>query len=251
MKALEIPVFFLLYAIGNLPEPWIGRSLPLRLLLNLGGKIALAGFFILSKSTLAGPSSIALNGAMALAIASAMPADNYRRFFERVDLAQSAFLVDVCAVGMPMADGLKFLCAVLIPHLLSNAILLSIGFSRNGGATNVENFHNLFGRDKILATAASVAMAFSMGIPPFGGDVWRSELVTHLCGGGRMGQFAAFAICLYAIGYAYLRWMAAMFVRKNPPRADGVGAISPWIKSLVAACALGIIACVIFHATLC
>jgi hypothetical protein len=231
MKAFEIPIFFALYAIGNIPEPWRIKSLAGRLILNLGSKILLAWFFCLSSPAPFGCTLVALNGAMVLAVAAAVHVDSYSRFFERTDLAQSVFLVDLCAIGMPMEEPVKFLVGAFIPHLTANAILLSVGFLRElqtGRKTiHVEDFYNFFGENKIAATAMFAAMAFSMGTPPLGGDIWRLEFATAVFRTGRGGLFAASVLCFYAIGYVYLKWSLPVFSKKRPANVQSTTAHAP------------------------
>ncbi|MDR1433348.1 MAG: hypothetical protein LBI61_03360 [Puniceicoccales bacterium] len=218
-------LFFFLYAAGHLPGRMRPRALLSNLFLHGGSKVLLLYFLYFAPVEPFGTEFYALNAAMALAIAFALYADNYARFFERTDLAQSVFLADAFALGFPCGDLSKFLWSFPIPYLASGGILCAIRFLKeaecDNGAVYIENFHDFFPENKLSATSFAVALSFLLGTPPLHGAVWRTEFARVIYGSGRPLSLAMFIICFCSIGYVYFKWLLAVF-QKKPPRKNGI-----------------------------
>jgi NADH:ubiquinone oxidoreductase subunit 2 (subunit N) len=215
--------------------------------LNLGGKILLLAFLWTAEATLCPLTVTVFCTTLALATAFAVYAENYARFFERTDLAQSVFLVNLVILGFPGADLKNFLCRFFIPYLASNAILLAVGFwmENDGMEAWVENFYNFFHRNKILATSSFVALVFLMGTPPLPGFSWRTRLVEkiHALQCSSTDGLVLLTMCFYALGYAYFRWILALFWKNSITDSVVRHRPSARIQVCVAACAAIIIVC--------
>ncbi|MDR2628645.1 MAG: hypothetical protein LBC30_01465 [Puniceicoccales bacterium] len=247
MNVLTIPIFFVLYALGNLPDPLRSNSLFVRLLLNIGSKILLAWFLYTTGLEFFGIPFVLLNVIMSLSVAFALYAENYSRFFERTDLAQSVFLANMFAIGLPFENPQKFFHAFFIPYLASNAILLMAGFLKelecDQRSVYVENFYKLFEKRKIIALPSCLAMVFLLGIPPLQGFHWRMDLLKAVHNFGRPWSFVAYTVCFYSMGYIYLKWILAIFQNKSSPQEANNFHSSPVINGLVVLCALAILSC--------
>ncbi|MDR0693314.1 MAG: hypothetical protein LBF49_01950 [Puniceicoccales bacterium] len=247
MNILTIPVFFVSYALGNLPDPLRPKSLCVRLLLHIGSKILLAWFLHVTGLEFFGIPFILLNLIMLLAVAFALYAENYSRFFERTDLAQSVFLANMFAMGLPFENPQKFFHAFFIPYLAGNAILLIAGFLKeleyNQRSVHVENFYKLFERRKVIALPLCLAMIFLLGIPPLQGFSWRIEFLKAVYNFRRPWSFVMYTVCFYSMGYVYLRWILAIFQNKSSPREVGNFHPSPAINWLIILCAFVILGC--------
>jgi NADH:ubiquinone oxidoreductase subunit 2 (subunit N) len=247
MSFLVAPVFFILYGIGNLPDPLRPTSLTVRLLLNVGSKILLAYFLYFSRVESFGTTFVFLNFTMLLSIAFALYTDNYSRFFERTDLTQSIFLVNMFAIGLPIRDLPKFLAIFFIPYLASNAILVTVGFFKerecNQRVVYVENFYGLFGDSKILTASMCLALAFLLGVPPLHGFRWRVEFLEVVHGRGQIWSFVVYVICLCALGYAYFRWIMAIFQSRSIPRRSAESLFSCYVDWFVLLCAIPMAGC--------
>ncbi|MDR1232855.1 MAG: hypothetical protein LBJ75_01140 [Puniceicoccales bacterium] len=247
MNILTIPVFFVLYAVGNLPDPLRPNSLFVRLLLNIGSKILLAWFLYAAGLEFFGIPFVSLNLIMSLSVAFALYAENYSRFFERMDLAQSVFLANMFAIGLPFENPQKFFHAFFIPYLASNAILLAIGFLKeseyNQRSVYIENFYRLFEKRKVIALPLCLAMVFLLGIPPLQGFYWRTEFLKAVYNFSRPWSFLMYTICFYSMGYVYLKWILAIFQNKSSLQEAEIFHSSPLINWLIVLGAFVILGC--------
>ncbi|MDR1891112.1 MAG: hypothetical protein LBQ23_02940 [Puniceicoccales bacterium] len=247
MNILTIPVFFVLYALGNLPDPLRPSSLFVRLLLNIGSKVLLAFFLYFTGLESFRMSFILLNLSMLLSVAFALYAENYSRFFERTDLAQSVFLVNMFAISLPFENPQKFLAIFFLPYLASNAILLAVGFLKElecaQRAVYIENFYRLFWGKKVVALPLCLAMAFLLGVPPLQGFSWRTAFLGAVYNSGRIWSFIVYIVCFYSLGYVYLKWILAIFQKKSSPWEKDNALSAHKIDWFIVLCVLVILGC--------
>ncbi|MDR2737337.1 MAG: hypothetical protein LBB18_00120 [Puniceicoccales bacterium] len=243
-------VFFAIYAVGNLPEPMRPGSLSTRILLNVGSKVLLLVFLCFWRLKFFGAAFYVINAAMVFAVAFALEAENYSRFFERTDLAQSVFLANLCAIGFPLENPRCFMATFLIPYLVGNVILLSVGFMKEKEcgekAAHIENFYNFFFEDRVAAISTFIAMAFFIGTPPLQGMAWRVEFMEKVRGSGNLPWFVMFIVCLYSLGYVYFKWLLAIFQNKIIPKNIVWWRTFTPIRFLIAAGALITVTCRVF-----
>ncbi|MDR2778793.1 MAG: hypothetical protein LBB16_00695 [Puniceicoccales bacterium] len=247
MNILTIPVFFVSYALGNLPDPLRPKSLFIRLFLNIGSKILLACFLHISGLEFFGISFVLLNLIMLLSVAFALYAENYSRFFERTDLAQSVFLANMFAIGLPLENPQKFFYAFFVPYLASNAILLAAGFLKelecNQRSVYIENFYKLFEKRKTIALPLCLAMIFLLGIPPLQGFYWRITFLKAVYNFKWLWNFVVYIVCFYSMGYIYFKWILAIFQNKSSSKEANNFHFSPVINGLIILCAFAILGC--------
>jgi NADH:ubiquinone oxidoreductase subunit 2 (subunit N) len=184
---------------------------------------------------------------MLLSVAFALYAENYSRFFERTDLAQSVFLANIFAIGLPLENPQKFFYAFFIPYLASNAILLAAGFLKeleyNQRSVYIENFYKFFEKRTVIAIPLCLAMVFLLGLPPLQGFHWRMEFLKAVYNFKRPWSFITYTICFYSMGYVYLKWILAIFQNKSSPQEVSNSHASPILNWLVSLCALAILGC--------
>ncbi|MDR2603144.1 MAG: hypothetical protein LBC11_01095 [Puniceicoccales bacterium] len=247
MNILTIPIFFILYALGNLPDSLRPNSLFVRLLLNIGSKILLAWFLYTIGLEFFGAPFVLLNLIMLLSVAFALYTENYSRFFERTDLAQSVFLANMFAIGLPLENLQKFFYAFFIPYLTSNAILLVAGFLKESEyaqrSVHIENFYKLFEKRKVIALPLCLAMIFLLGIPPLQGFYWRIAFLEAVYNFGRPWSFVVYTVCFYSMGYVYLKWILAIFQNKSSSKEASNFHSSFVINGLIILCAFAMLGC--------
>jgi NADH:ubiquinone oxidoreductase subunit 2 (subunit N) len=177
----------------------------------------------------------------------ALYAENYSRFFERTDLAQSVFLANMFAIGLPLENPQKFFHAFFIPYLASNTILLVAGFLKeleyNRRSVYVENFYKFFEKRKVIALPLCLAMIFLLGIPPLQGFYWRIEFLKVVYNFRRPWSFVMYTVFFYSIGYVYLKWILAIFQNKSSSQETDNFHSSPMINGLIILCAFAILGC--------
>jgi NADH:ubiquinone oxidoreductase subunit 2 (subunit N) len=184
---------------------------------------------------------------MLLSVAFALYAENYSRFFERTDLAQSVFLVNMFAIGFPFKNLQTFLHIFFLPYLASNIILLAVGFLKeleyDQCSVYVENFYRFFWKKRFVAISLCLAMAFLLGTPPLPGFYWRIEFLGAICKPGWIWSFVAYIICFYSLGYVYLKWILATFQNKSSTQEASNRILPNKINWLIILCSFVILGC--------
>ncbi|MDR3144085.1 MAG: hypothetical protein LBT64_01120 [Puniceicoccales bacterium] len=256
-QILMLWVFFALYAVGNLPRSIRTQSLWGRLLLNIGSKAMMLPFFVLlGLGVEVGVAvELVMCASAMLAIAFSLHVGNYSRFFARTDLTQSVSLViflahrdSAFAANYPHMT--RFLLVFFVPYAASNAILIAAEFFMEKkcgkGTIHLEDFHNLWVGEKIVAVSLLAAMMFLIGIPPLTGFAWRAAIVKSLIVEHR-GLTIGLILCFISLGYTYFKWILAIFktvpAQASQPRARLPLSTELSAKLLMAGCTAAIVYC--------